>query len=44
MAHVLDDLRLLGRDLKYTGVVVVVYHVTIVAFGHGLLKEFWPFR
>ena len=23
--------------------VVVVYHVTIVAFGHGLLKKFWPF-
>ena len=22
--------------------VVVVYHVTIVAFGHGLLKKFWP--
>ena len=22
--------------------VVVVYHVTIVAIGHGLLKEFWP--
>ena len=24
-------------------VVVVVYHVTIVAIGHGLLKKFWPF-
>ena len=23
--------------------VVVVYHVTIVAIGHGLLKKFWPF-
>ena len=23
-------------------VVVVVYHVTIVAIGHGLLKKFWP--
>ena len=23
--------------------VVVVYHVTIVAFGHGVLKKFWPF-
>ena len=23
-------------------VVVVVYHVTIVATGHGLLKKFWP--
>ena len=22
--------------------VVVVYHVTIVAIGHGLLKKFWP--
>ena len=21
---------------------VVVYHVTIVAIGHGLLKKFWP--
>ena len=24
------------------GSVVVVYHVTIVAIGHGLLKKFWP--
>ena len=24
-------------------VVVVVYHVTIVEIGHGLLKKFWPF-
>ena len=23
-------------------VVVVVYHVTIVAIGHGLLKKLWP--
>ena len=23
-------------------VVFVVYHVTIVAIGHGLLKKFWP--
>ena len=23
-------------------VVVVVYHVTIVAIGNGLLKKFWP--
>ena len=22
--------------------VVVVYHVTIVTIGHGLLKKFWP--
>ena len=25
-----------------TPVVVVVYHVTIVAIGHGLLTKFWP--
>jgi len=24
-------------------VVVVVYHVTIVSIGHGLLKKCWPF-
>ena len=24
-------------------VVVVVYHVSIVALGHGLLKTCWPF-
>ena len=24
-------------------VVVIVYHVTIVAIGQGLLKKFWPF-
>ena len=30
-------------QLKQGGaVVVVVYHVTIVAIGHGLLKKFWP--
>ena len=29
------------RWLHY--VVVVVYHVTIVAIGHGLLKKFWSF-
>ena len=23
-------------------VVVVVYHVTVVAIGHGLFKVFWP--
>ena len=23
--------------------VVVVYHVAIVVFGHGLLKKFWSF-
>ena len=27
---------------KKSIVVVVVYHVTIVAIGHGLLKKFWP--
>ena len=27
----------------YLSGVVVVYHVTIVAIGHGLLKKFWPF-
>ena len=26
-----------------TAHVVVVYHVTIVTIGHGLLKKFWPF-
>ena len=28
--------------LALKNVVVVVYHVTIVAIGHGLLKKFWP--
>ena len=27
---------------RYAEVVVVVYHVTIVVIGHGLLKKFWP--
>ena len=22
--------------------VVAVYHVTVVAIGHGLMKKFWP--
>ena len=26
-----------------TDCVVVVYHGTIVAIGHGLLKKLWPF-
>ena len=26
-----------------TFTIVVVYHVTIVAIGHGLLKKFWPY-
>ena len=29
-------------DPNRSAVVVVVYHVTIVAIGHGLLKKFWP--
>ena len=35
-----------GRNIErfYSSIgVVVVYHVTIVAIGHGLLKKFWPF-
>ena len=28
---------------RYISIVVVVHHITIVAFGHGLLKKFWPF-
>ena len=28
---------------SYIHSVVVVYQVTIVAIGHGLLKKFWPF-
>ena len=39
-AHIPDFLSTyFGRCM----VVVVVYHVTIVAIGHGLLKKFWPF-
>ena len=32
-------------DCEYATMVsvVVVYHVTIVAIGHGLLKKCWPF-
>ena len=30
------------REILYVAYVVVVYHVTIVAIGHGLLKKFWP--
>jgi len=26
----------------YIVVIVVVYHATIVAIGHGLLKKVWP--
>ena len=28
--------------LYCTAYVVVVFDVTVVAFGHGLLKKFWP--
>ena len=30
------------RNWKKVPTVVVVYHVTIVAIGHGMLKKFWP--
>ena len=30
------------RHNNYEVYFVVVYHVTIVAIGHGLLKKFWP--
>ena len=33
------DVVAIGLD-RY--VVIVVYHVTILAIGHGLLKKFWP--
>ena len=32
----------LPPDLDEVRGVVVVYHVTIEAIGHGLLKKFWP--
>ena len=32
-----------GSDFSHFFYVVAVYHVTIVAKGHGLLKKFWPF-
>ena len=39
-------LKFLIECSKYTiftpECVVVVYHITIVAIGHGLLKKFWP--
>ena len=31
------------RTITKLLLVVVVYHVTIVAIGHGLLEKFWPF-
>ena len=33
---------LLSIRFNYKINVIVVYHVTIVAIGHGLLKKFWP--
>ena len=30
------------KHQRYSFHVSVVYHVTIVAIGHGLLKKFWP--
>ena len=41
MALQLDGIPEIGAYMKSV-VVVVVYHVTIVAIGHGLLKKFWP--
>ena len=43
-----DHIQILDRrkqsDIKtVVVVVVVVYHVSIVAIGNGLLKKFWPF-
>ena len=34
--------RILFGLVQTLGIVVVVYHVTIVAIGHWLLKKFWP--
>ena len=28
--------------IKYKSRITVVYHVTLIAIGHGLLKKFWP--
>ena len=33
---------LICNYIIYPCVVVVVYHVTIVAIGHGSLMKFWP--
>ena len=39
-----SSLSMLETDTRpKVNVVVVVYNVTIVAIGHGLLKKFWPF-
>ena len=35
------DLLGMSKLMAYQHV-IVVYHVTIVAIGHGLLKKFWP--
>ena len=37
--HYRQDIHHLDNQILH---VVVVYHVTIVAVGHGLLKKFWP--
>ena len=34
--------KLEGRGEHHLFVVVVVYHLTVVAIGHGLLKKLWP--
>ena len=37
-----DQNLVLHQKSAFLGNVVVVYHVTIVAIRHGLLKKFWP--
>ena len=37
-----QEYGIVGALHKHIRFVVVVYHVTIVAIGHGLLKKFWP--
>ena len=32
----------LAQEISDREHVVVVYHVSIVAIGHGLFKKFWP--
>ena len=38
----LDAVVVRVHSLEQERLVVVVYHVTIVAIGHGFLKKFWP--
>ena len=38
-----EDMFAESQPTHDQGNVVIVYHVTIVAIGHGLLKKFWPF-